>query len=92
MLVMRHDLTFAYDAGNRRERITAIMVDFGIPNGDSSMARTVALPAAIGTRMILEDKIEARGIQIPIDPDLYEAALAELKTLGISFTETRTTL
>ncbi len=90
MLVMRHDLTFEYDGGKRRECVTAIMVDFGEPKGDSSMARTVSLPAAIGTRMILEDKVEARGVQIPIDPDIYEAVLAELETLGISFTETRT--
>ena len=89
MLLMRHDITFEYDGGQRKERITAIMVDFGIPNGDSSMARTVSLPAAIGTRMLLEDKIRLRGVQIPIVADIYNPVLDELERLGIGFKETR---
>jgi saccharopine dehydrogenase-like NADP-dependent oxidoreductase len=92
MVVMRHDLTFQPQGGQRRERITAIMVDFGIPNGDSSMARTVALPAAIGTRMVLEGAIELRGVHIPIEPAIYKPVLAELKKLEISFSESRATL
>ncbi len=92
MLVMRHDLTFELDGGKGQERITAIMVNFGIPNGDSSMARTVALPAAIGTRMVLDGDIELRGVQIPIEPGIYRPVLAELKEQGISFSETRSTV
>jgi saccharopine dehydrogenase (NADP+, L-glutamate forming) len=88
MLLQRHDLTFSYP-DDRRERVTAIMVDYGIPGGDSSMARTVSLPAAIGARMILENKITIRGVQIPIIPDVYEPVLDELETLGIGFEETR---
>ena len=91
MLLQRHDLTFAYPDG-RRECVTAIMVDYGIPGGDSSMARTVSLPAAIGARMILEDKIKIRGVQIPIIPGIYEPVLEELETLGIGFEETRTSV
>jgi saccharopine dehydrogenase-like NADP-dependent oxidoreductase len=91
MLLMRHDLTFAYETG-KRERITAIMVDYGIAGGDSSMARTVSLPAAIGVRMILEGKIPSRGVRIPITPNIYEPILAELSNMGIGFTETRTAL
>ena len=92
MLVMRHDLTFEFDGGKRRECVTAIMVDYGIPNGDSSMARTVSLPAAIGTRMVLEGQIKLRGVQIPIEPGIYVPIMAELEKLGISFTETRSTV
>jgi saccharopine dehydrogenase (NADP+, L-glutamate forming)/spermidine synthase len=92
MLVMRHDLTFSRDAGKRRERVTAIMVDYGIPDGDSSMARTVTLPAAIGVRMLLEGTIAERGVHVPLEPGIYEPVLAELAELGITFTETRTTL
>ena len=91
MLAMRHDLTFQYD-GDRRERITAIMVDYGIPNGDSSMARTVSLPAAIGARMVLDDRIKIRGVRIPIEPNIYNPILSELARLDIAFTETRETI
>jgi len=89
MLLMRHDITFEYEGGKRKERVTAIMVDFGIPNGDSSMARTVSLPAAIGTRMLLEDKIRLRGVQIPVVADIYNPVLEELEKMGIGFKETR---
>jgi len=91
MLLMRHDLDFDYEDGAREERITAIMVDYGIPRGDSSMARTVSLPAAIGVRMLLQGKIPQRGVHIPLEPGIYQPVLAELDKLGISFTETRST-
>ena len=92
MLIMRHDLTFSYDKGKRKERITAIMKDFGIPHGDSSMARTVSLPAAIAVRMLLEGKIAERGVVIPVMPAMYEPILDELESMKIGFTETRSTI
>jgi saccharopine dehydrogenase (NADP+, L-glutamate forming) len=92
MLLMRHDITFTYDSGQRKERITAIMVDYGIPGGDSSMARTVSLPAAIGTRMLLEGRMQASGVHIPVVPEIYNPVLEELDQMNISFTETRSTV
>ena len=65
------------------------MIDFGIPNGDSSMARTVGLPAAIATRLILEGKIEVTGVHIPVIPQIYTPILQELKEMEIVFTEKR---
>jgi hypothetical protein len=52
------------------------------------MARTVGLPAAIATRMILEGRIPLTGVQVPVVPEIYEPVLAELERLGISLTET----
>ena len=63
------------------------MIDYGIPNGDSSMSRTVGLPAAIGVRMILEDEIQDRGVLIPVKKSIYEPVLTELEGLGIGFIE-----
>jgi saccharopine dehydrogenase-like NADP-dependent oxidoreductase len=92
MLIMRHDITFTYQDGKKKECITAVMVDYGIPDGDSSMARTVSLPAAIGVRMLLEDKITQRGVHIPVVPGIYNPVLDELEQMGIAFIETRSTL
>jgi saccharopine dehydrogenase-like NADP-dependent oxidoreductase len=86
MLVLQH--TFVASYPDRRERITSTMVDFGIPGGDSSMNRTVGLPAAIGVRYILEGRFTKPGVNVPVMPEFYEPALAELTRLGIQFTET----
>ena len=63
------------------------MIDFGIPGGDSSMARTVGLPAAVGVRLILDGKIDETGVLVPVSPSIYEPTLDELGNLGIEFSE-----
>jgi len=91
MIILQHEFIAAYPGG-RKERIVSTLVDYGVPDGDSSMARTVGLPAAIGTRMILEGKIRETGVHIPVLPDIYKPILAELKNLGIAFKEKRQAL
>jgi saccharopine dehydrogenase-like NADP-dependent oxidoreductase len=87
MLILKHEFEAEY--ADRRERLTSTMVDFGVPFGDTSMARTVGLPAAIASRLILEGEIALRGVQTPVVPDIYEPVLRELEDLGIKFVETR---
>jgi saccharopine dehydrogenase-like NADP-dependent oxidoreductase len=86
MLLMKHEFVAAYADGSK-ERIVSTMLDFGIPGGDTSMARTVSLPAAIGVRLILEGRVAARGVVRPVSKELYEPVLDELATLGISLKE-----
>ena len=85
MIVLHHD--FIAEFPDRKENITSTMVDFGIPDGDTSMARTVSLPAAIATALILDGKITRKGVVIPVTPDIYEPVLAELKALAIECKE-----
>ncbi|MFQ6069690.1 MAG: saccharopine dehydrogenase C-terminal domain-containing protein [Candidatus Aminicenantales bacterium] len=91
MIILQHEFVALYPDG-KKEKITSSLVDFGIPGGDSSMARTVGLPAAIGSRLILEEKIKETGVYIPVLPEIYEPILRELKEEGISFKEKRETL
>jgi hypothetical protein len=77
LLVLQH--TFVARFPDRRERITSTMVDFGIPGGDSSMNRTVGLPAAVGVRFILEGRFTKPGVIVPVMPEFYEPALEELQ-------------
>ncbi len=90
MIIMHHDFIAEYT--DRRERITSTMIDYGIPNGDSSMSRTVALPIAIASRLILEGKIDLIGVHRPIIPEIYDLVLEELETLNISLEENTTQL
>jgi len=85
LLVLQH--TFVAEYPGRREKITSTMIDFGIPGGDSSMNRTVGLPAAVAARFILEGRYTRPGVAMPVMPEFYEPALAELQRLGISFTD-----
>ena len=85
MVVLVHEFAAAYP--ERRERITSTLLDFGAPGGDTSMARTVGLPAAIGTRLILDGEIELAGVHIPVLPKIYEPVLTELEEMGIACVE-----
>ncbi len=85
MIVMHHE--FVADFGDHQERTTSTLVDYGIPGGDSSMSRTVALPVAIASRMILEGTVTLTGVLRPVMPELYNPILDELESLGIRFTE-----
>ena len=85
MLVMQHQFVAQYP--DRRERITATLVDYGIPHGDSSMSRLVGLPAAIGVKLILTGEITLTGVQIPVVPEIYMPVLNELETMGVRFSE-----
>jgi saccharopine dehydrogenase-like NADP-dependent oxidoreductase len=88
MVVLQH-VFLAESRDGRRERITSTLIDFGIPHGDSSMSRTVGLPAAIGARLVLEGRIAETGVRVPVTPDIYDPILDELATLGIRFREDR---
>jgi saccharopine dehydrogenase-like NADP-dependent oxidoreductase len=85
MVILVHE--FVADYEDREESITSTLVDFGIPSGDTAMARTVGTPAAVGARMILEGEIDLTGVHIPVKPEIYEPVLDELERLGIAFEE-----
>ncbi|MDD5628807.1 MAG: saccharopine dehydrogenase C-terminal domain-containing protein [Elusimicrobia bacterium] len=94
LLVMHHEFVADYPSQGRSEKITSTLLDFGIPGGDSSMARTVSLPAAMAARLVLEGKIKGQGVRIPVKPAIYEPLLKELEQMenGIHFKEARTEL
>lgn len=85
MIVLYHDFLAELPAGNKK--ITSTLIDYGIPGGDSSMARTVSLPAAIATKLILLGKINEKGVLAPVIPEIYNPVLDELEKLDISCRE-----
>lgn len=82
MIVLHHEFMADFP-GNKREKITSTLIDYGIPGGDTSMSRTVGLPAAIVAALILNGKIKETGVHIPVNPAIYEPVLDELEKLGI---------
>ena len=86
MVAMQHTFLAAFSDG-RKEVIRSRMLDFGTLDTDTSIARTVALPAAIGVEMILEGKINVKGVHIPVIPEIYNPVLDKLETMGIKMVE-----
>ncbi len=86
MVVMHHEFVSSFPDG-KTERTTATLIDYGIPNGDTSIARTVALPCGIAVRHLLIGGIQSTGVAIPVEADLYGPILSELEDVGIRFEE-----
>jgi saccharopine dehydrogenase (NADP+, L-glutamate forming) len=86
MVVLQHLFLASYPDG-KKEVIKSSMLDFGTPATDTSIARTVALPAAMGVEMILEGKIKEKGVYIPVLPGIYNPILDRLETVGIKMIE-----
>ena len=85
MVIMHHEFIVEYPS--KKELITSTLVDYGIPNGDTSVARTVGLPAAIAVKMILGGDIHMTGAHIPVIPEIYNPILNELEDMVIKFDE-----
>jgi saccharopine dehydrogenase (NADP+, L-glutamate forming)/spermidine synthase len=86
MIVMHHEFIAEFPKG-KKEYITSTLVDYGIPGEDSSVARTVSLPAAIAVKMILDGKITDKGVHIPVSPGIYNPILDELEAYNVVFKE-----
>ena len=86
MVVMQHTFLATYTDGSQ-EVIKSRMLDFGTQQTDTSVARTVALPAACGVQMILEGHITETGVHIPVLPDIYNPILDQLEHMGIKMVE-----
>ncbi|MBP6871074.1 MAG: saccharopine dehydrogenase NADP-binding domain-containing protein [Bacteroidales bacterium] len=86
MVVMQHTFLASYPDG-KQEVIKSRMLDFGTLKTDTSVARTVALPAACGVEMILEGKIDVKGVYIPVIPEIYNPILDQLETMNIKMVE-----
>ncbi|MDZ4331539.1 MAG: saccharopine dehydrogenase C-terminal domain-containing protein, partial [Flavobacterium sp.] len=53
----------------------------------TAMAKTVGLPVAMATLLILNGKITTPGVQLPIRKEVYEPILKELEEYGVVFKE-----
>ena len=85
MVIMLHSFLIE-TADGKKEVIKSRLLDYATKEA-TSIARTVALPAAIGVKMILDKKITDTGVHIPIAKSIYEPILNELEKMGIAMHE-----
>lgn len=85
MIVMYHK--FGYELNGEKKQIDSKMVCIGEDQTYTAMAKTVGLPVAIATLLILNGKITTPGVQLPIKKEVYEPILKELEEYGVIFNE-----
>ncbi|QNL22190.1 saccharopine dehydrogenase NADP-binding domain-containing protein [Hyphobacterium sp. CCMP332] len=87
MIVMYHKFIFRLKDSDELKEINSHMVVLGDDAENTGMSKTVGLPLAIATKLLMKGKIKARGVCVPTDPLIYEPVLNELESVGIIFNE-----
>lgn len=85
MIVMYH--RFGYELNGEKRQIDSKMVTTGEDQTYTAMAKTVGLPVAMAAIRILNGEISTSGVQLPINREVYEPILKELKAFGVDFKE-----
>jgi saccharopine dehydrogenase-like NADP-dependent oxidoreductase len=86
MIVMQHQIKFK-NAKAEIKHMTSSLVVIGDDPVHTAMAKTVGIPLAIASKLILQNKITARGVVIPTTKEIYNPVLKELESLGVKFEE-----
>lgn len=85
MIIMYHK--FGYELNGQHQQLESKMVCLGTDQTYTAMAKTVGLPVAIASLLILNKKITTPGVQLPIIKEVYEPILKELEKYGVHFNE-----
>lgn len=85
MIVMYHK--FGYELNGKKEQIDSSMVSIGNDQTFTAMAKTVGLPVAIASLLILNKKTTKTGVLLPIYKEFYNPILLELENYNIHFIE-----
>lgn len=85
MIVMWHRVTYKLD--KIEKSLISHMAFIGKDSNLTAMSDTVGLPLGIATKMLLNESIKTRGVVLPLDKQIYDPVLKELKQYGIDFVE-----
>lgn len=86
LVVLQHKFEIEHKDG-RKETRTSTLVDYGDPNGYSSMAKLVGVPCGIAVKQVLDGTISEKGILAPLSPKINDPLIEELKKYGIELKE-----
>jgi saccharopine dehydrogenase (NAD+, L-glutamate forming) len=88
MIVMWHKFVYTDCKTKKKKEKNSSLVVLGESGERTAMAKTVGLPLAVATKMVLLKELNLSGMFIPTNPEIYEPILNELETYGIIFKET----
>jgi saccharopine dehydrogenase (NADP+, L-glutamate forming) len=83
LVVMWH--RFIFENGGKQGEIQSSLVITGEDSTRTAMARTVGLPMALATKLLVQNRISARGVVIPVTREFYDPILFGLKEMGVEF-------
>jgi len=83
MIVMQH--IFDYEMGQKKKRKKSTLIFRGKDPLHTAMSITVGVPVAIATKLLLQGHIALRGVQRPLNKEIYEPVMGELAEYGIRF-------
>ncbi|XP_022297624.2 alpha-aminoadipic semialdehyde synthase, mitochondrial-like isoform X2 [Crassostrea virginica] len=86
MILMHHSIGVTWPDNSQENRVINF-VCYGEENGYSAMARTVGMPTAIATKLILDGEIQRRGVLAPLSMDIYQPILSRLRSEGLHAVE-----
>lgn len=84
-IVMWH--RFRYRCEGSTKEMQASLVATGSDDVNTAMAKTVGLPLGMATKLIVQNRISARGVVIPTTPEFYNPILDGLAAFGIKLNE-----
>ena len=85
LVVMWHRFRFTKD--EKSHEIHASLAVIGEDQTFTAMARTVGLPIAMACKLVLNGKLNDRGVLLPLKPAIYDPVLDELEQYGVVFDE-----
>ena len=85
MILMHHE--FVYQLEGKKYQHTSTLHLKGQKDQQTAMAKLVGLPMAILVKMVMEERINTKGIEIPVTKKVYEPVLKELQEYGLQFVE-----
>jgi saccharopine dehydrogenase (NADP+, L-glutamate forming) len=78
LVMLQHRFEIEHKDGKKETR-TSTLVENGDPKGYSAMAKTVGIPCGVAVLQVLDGKIKKKGILAPMDPELNQPIMDELK-------------
>jgi saccharopine dehydrogenase-like NADP-dependent oxidoreductase len=85
LVVMWH--RFRYSVEGNHQEVHASLSVIGQDQVHTAMAHTVGLPIAMACKLVLNGKLDDRGVLLPLKPAIYDPVLDELEKHGIVFLE-----
>jgi len=90
LIVMHHEFEYELE-GERRLNYSTLAMK-GENEINTAMAKLVGLPMGIFVKLVMQGKITAKGVHIPVMKEVYAPVLKELSDYGVVFEEREITL